>query len=268
MSDLPALSRVFDLTGRVALVTGSTSGIGKGIAYQLAALGAAVVVSGRSEARGREVVDTIAATGARAAFEPCDLTDADDCRTLVGRAVAHFGRLDILVNNAADTSRGDVRTTTIEDWDRIHAINLRAPFILMQAAVPHLETQGGGAILNIGSINAYIGEPKLTAYSAAKGGLMTLTRNAAAQLNAVKIRVNQINAGWTLTEGEDKVKREQEGKGDEWLDEAVKTRPFGRLLEPTDIAYAVAYYVSDAAACVTGSVMDLEQYPVGAPPAW
>lgn len=268
MSELPDLSRAFDLTGRVALVTGSTSGIGKGIAYQLAALGAAVVVSGRSTARGEEVVAAIAGTGARAAFEACDLSDAQDCATLVDRAVARFGRLDILVNNAADTSRGDVRTTTVEDWDRIHAINLRAPFILMQAAVPHLERQGGGAILNIGSVNAYIGEPKLTAYSAAKGGLMTLTKNAAAQLNAVRIRVNQVNAGWTLTEGEDKVKREQEGKGDEWLEEAVRTRPFGRLLEPADIAYAVAYYVSDAGACVTGSVMDLEQYPIGAPPAW
>ena len=270
MADLtfPNLARAFDLTGRVALVTGSTSGIGKGIALQLAALGAAVIVNGRSEARGADVVAGITKSGARAAFEASDLTDAAQCRGLVDRAAAHFGRLDILVNNAADTSRGDVRTTTIEDWDRIHAINLRAPFFLMQAAVPHLERQGGGAILNIGSVNAYIGEPKLTAYSSAKGGLMTLTKNAAAQLNAVKIRVNQINVGWTLTEGEEKVKREQEGKGDEWVAEAIATRPFGRLLEPADTAYAVAYYVSDAGACVTGSVMDLEQYPVGAPPAW
>lgn len=268
MSTMPQLSRAFDLTGRVALVTGSTSGIGKGIAFQLAALGAAVVVSGRSRERGREVADAIAAAGGRAAFEPCDLTDVGDCATLVDRAAGHFSRLDVLVNNAADVSRGDVRTTTVADWDRIQAINLRAPFILMQAAIPHLERQGGGAILNIGSVNAYIGEPKLTAYSVAKGGLMTLTKNAAAQLNVAKIRVNQINVGWTLTEGEDKVKREQEGKGDEWLEEAVRTRPFGRMLEPADIAYAVAYYVSDAGACVTGSVMDLEQYPVGAPPAW
>jgi NAD(P)-dependent dehydrogenase (short-subunit alcohol dehydrogenase family) len=265
---LPDLPRAFNLSGRVALVTGSTSGIGKGIALQLAALGAAVIVNGRSEARGAVVVSSLTAAGARAAFEASDLTDAAQCRQVVDRAAAHFGRLDILVNNAADTSRGDVRTTTIEEWDRIHAINLRAPFFLMQAAVPHLERQGGGVILNIGSVNAYIGEPKLTAYSSAKGGLMTLTKNAAAQLNAAKIRVNQINVGWTLTEGEEKVKREQEGKGDEWVSEAVKTRPFGRLLEPADTAYAVAYYVSDAGACVTGSVMDLEQYPVGAPPAW
>lgn len=267
-SGLPDLAAAFDLTGRVALVTGSTSGIGKGIALQLAALGAAVVVNGRSAARGAEVVETIRSAGGRAAFEAADLTDAAQCAALVERAVGHFGQLDILVNNAADTSRGDVRSTTIGEWDRIHAINLRAPFFLMQAAVPHLERRGGGAILNIGSVNAYIGEPKLTAYSSAKGGLMTLTKNAAAQLNAVRIRVNQINVGWTLTEGEERVKREQEGKGDEWIDEAIATRPFGRMLLPADIAYAVAYYVSGAGACVTGSVMDLEQYPVGAPPAW
>ncbi len=265
---LPNLPRAFDLTGRIALVTGSTSGIGRGIALQLAALGAAVIVNGRSEKRGAEVVEAITGSGGRAAFEAADLTDATQCRELVERAAAQFGGLDILVNNAADTSRGDVRTTTIAEWDRIHAINLRAPFLLLQAAVPHLERRGGGAVLNIGSVNAYIGEPKLTAYSAAKGGLMTLTKNAAAQLNAVKIRVNQINVGWTLTEGEKTVKREQEGKGEEWLAEAIETRPFGRMLEPADTAYAVAYYVSDAAACVTGSVMDLEQYPVGAPPAW
>lgn len=265
---VPNLPGAFDLTGRVALVTGSTSGIGKGIAFQLAALGAAVVVNGRSTSRGADVVRALEAQGARAAFEACDLTDALQCRGLVDRAAARFGRLDILVNNAADTSRGDVRTTSIEEWDRIQAINLRAPFVLMQAALPHFDARGGGVVLNIGSVNAYIGEPKLTAYSASKGGLMTLTKNAAAQLNTARIRVNQINVGWTLTEGEERVKREQEGKGDDWIEEAVRTRPFGRLLEPADIAYAVAYYVSDASACVTGSVMDLEQYPIGAPPAW
>lgn len=263
------LKAVYDLTGRVAVVTGSTSGIGKGIAELLADLGAAVVVTGRDQPRGAAVVDHIVGHGGRAAFAEADLTDAASCRRIVSTAVERFGRLDVLVNNAADTSRGDVRTTRLEDWDRIHAINVRAPFVLMQAAVEVFDRQGGGgAIVNIGSVNAYIGEPKLTAYSASKGALMTLTKNAAAQLNASRVRVNQINAGWTLTEGEDRVKREDEGKGDEWLDEAIVTRPFGRLLAPRDIAYAVAYFACDASACVTGTVMDLEQYPIGAPPAW
>jgi len=263
------LKAVYDLTGRVAVVTGSTSGIGKGIAELLADLGAAVVVTGRDQARGAAVVDRITGHGGRAAFAEADLTDVASCQRIVSTAVERFGRLDVLVNNAADTSRGDVRTTRLEDWDRIHAINVRAPFVLMQAAVEVFDRQGGGgSIVNIGSVNAYIGEPKLTAYSASKGALMTLTKNAAAQLNASRVRVNQINAGWTLTEGEDRVKREDEGKGDEWLDEAIATRPFGRLLAPRDIAYAVAYFASDASACVTGTVMDLEQYPIGAPPAW
>jgi len=268
MPDHP-LARAYDLSNRVALVTGSTSGIGKGIAELLASLGAAVVVNGRDEARGRDVVAAIEKDGGRAAFLEADLLRAETCRRLVDDTVSTFGRLDILVNNAANTSRGNVRTTSDEDWDRIHALNLRAPFLLMQAAVAVFDRQGeGGSVVNIGSVNAYIGEPKLTAYSASKGGLMTLTKNAAAQLNQQRIRVNQVNAGWTLTEGEDKVKREAEGKGDEWLDEAVATRPFGRLLEPLDIAYAVAYFASDASACITGAVLDLEQYPVGAPPAW
>jgi NAD(P)-dependent dehydrogenase (short-subunit alcohol dehydrogenase family) len=130
-----------------------------------------------------------------------------------------------------------------------------------------MKARGGGSIVNIGSINAYIGEPKLGPYSVSKGGLMTMTKNAAASLSRYRIRVNQINVGWTLTEGEERVKREEEHDPD-WLERAVKTRPFGRLLSPHDIALAVGYFASDASALVTGTVMDLEQYPVGAPPNW
>src|SRR5262249_2363411 len=115
--------------------------------------------------------------------------------------------------------------------------------------------------------NAYIGEPKLGPYSVSKGGLMTLTKNAASTLNRHRIRVNQINVGWTLTEGEHRIKR-AEGKGEEWLEEGGRKRTFRRLLSPHDIAQAVAYFASDASALVTGAVMDLEQYPVGAPPNW
>src|ERR1051325_7451276 len=118
----------------------------------------------------------------------------------------------------------------------------RAPFILLQEPIPHFRRRGGGSVVNIGSILAYVGEPKLGAYSVSKGGLMTFTRNAASLLNTARIRVNQINVGWTLTEGERRVKREQEGKGEEWIAAAVATRPFGRLLNPIDIAYAAAYF--------------------------
>jgi NAD(P)-dependent dehydrogenase (short-subunit alcohol dehydrogenase family) len=255
------------LTDRVAVVTGSTSGIGRGIALHFAQLGAAVVVHGTNTAHGDAVVTAIREAGGRALFIPADLSDTDDCQSIIRTAAREFGRVDILVNNAGDVSRGTIETVPLALWDRILAVNLRAPFILMQAVIPHMRARGGGSIVNIGSVNAYIGEPKLCPYSVSKGGLMTLTKNAAAFLNQYRIRVNQLNVGWTLTEGEHRVKL-LEGKGEGWLEDAVRTRPFGRLLEPQDIAYAAAYFASDESACITGSVMDMEQYPVGAPPNW
>jgi NAD(P)-dependent dehydrogenase (short-subunit alcohol dehydrogenase family) len=129
-----------------------------------------------------------------------------------------------------------------------------------------MKPRGGGSVINIGSILAYVGEPKLGPYSVSKGALMTFTRNAAALLNRYRIRVNQINVGWTLTEGERRVKRDEEGKSEEWIAQAIATRPFGRLLAPLDIAYAAAYFASSESECVTGSVLDLEQYPPGALP--
>jgi len=253
------------LEGKVALVTGSTSGIGRGIAEHFAALGARVVVHGRSEARAREVADRLSRAGRDAAFVVGDLAQVDACRRIVRFTVERFGGVDVLVNNAASTARGYLEDAPVELWDAMMAINLRAPFLCLQEAVRSMKTRGGGSIVNIGSVNAYIGEPKLGPYSVSKGGLMTLTRNAAATLNRYRIRVNQINVGWTLTEGEERVKRE-EGKGAEWLPAAISTRPFGRLLQPRDVAAAAAYFASDDSALVTGSVMDLEQYPVGAPP--
>jgi NAD(P)-dependent dehydrogenase (short-subunit alcohol dehydrogenase family) len=255
------------LSGRVAIVTGSTSGIGRGVAVRIAELGARVVVHGREERGARETLDGVAKAGGAAAWYRADLGRANECRKLVEFAAETFGGLDILVNNAALTTRGDIEHVSLEVVDSVLSVNLRAPLLLTQAAIPHFRARGGGSVVNIGSVNAYIGEPKLCVYSVSKGGLMTLTKNCAAYLNRYKIRVNQINVGWTLTEGEDRVKR-LEGKGDEWLDEAVRTRPWGRLLMPDDVANAVVYFASDESALVTGAVLDLEQYPVGAPPNW
>jgi NAD(P)-dependent dehydrogenase (short-subunit alcohol dehydrogenase family) len=255
------------LSSRVAIVTGSTSGIGRGIAQHFAGLGAAIVVHGLDRALGDVVVGNIRDGGGRAVFVEADLVNPDECRQLVSLAVQELGGVDILVNNAGDFTRGNIESVPLAVWDRIIAVNLRAPFLLIQAAVPHLRARGRGSIVNIGSVNAYIGEPKLCPYSVSKGGLMTLTKNAAAYLNQYRIRVNQLNVGWTLTEGEHRVKL-LEGKGEHWVDEAVASRPFGRLLEPLDIARAAAYFASDDSECITGTVMDMEQYPVGGPPNW
>jgi NAD(P)-dependent dehydrogenase (short-subunit alcohol dehydrogenase family) len=254
------------LADKVAVVTGSTSGIGRGIAEHFAGLGSNVVVHGRDRADGLETVRRVKAAGREAEYFDGDLRDEEVCRGLIRFAVERFGGLDILVNNAGDVGRGDVEHIPVARWDQVMAVNLRAPFILLQASIAPMRARGGGSIINIGSILAYVGEPKLGAYSVSKGGLMTLTRNAASLLNRDRIRVNQINVGWTLTEGERRVKREQEGKGDEWIAEAIATRPFGRLLAPLDIAYAAAYFASNESECVTGSVLDLEQYPPGAMP--
>ena len=252
------------LAGKVALVTGSTSGIGKGIAREFALQGARVLLSGRDEERGAKAVEEIAAAGVpreHLSFAVADLADTESCRQLIENAVGIFGALDILVNNAGDVSRGNIENTSVEQWDTQMAINLRAPFILSQAAIPHMKERGG-SIVNIGSINAYVGETKLLTYSASKGGLMTFTKNAAAYLNQYRIRVNVLNVGWTLTEGENAVMRKDTGR-DDWFEEANGTRAFGRLLSPRDIALAAVYFASDESALITGSVLDLEQHPIG-----
>jgi NAD(P)-dependent dehydrogenase (short-subunit alcohol dehydrogenase family) len=252
------------LDGKVTVVTGSTSGIGRGIAEHFAQIGSDVVVHGLDEAGGRETVRRVRAEGRKAEYFDGDLTREEVCRTLIRFAADRFGAIDVLVNNAGDTGRGDLEHIPVARWDTIMAVNVRAPFILLQESIPRMRARGGGSVINIGSILAYVGEPKLGAYSVSKGALMTFTRNAASLLNRDRIRVNQINVGWTLTEGERRVKREQEGKGEEWIAEAIATRPFGRLLAPKDIAYAAAYFASHESECITGSVLDLEQYPPGA----
>ena len=149
------------LSDRIALVTGSTSGIGRGIARRFAALGAKVVVHGRDQAAASQTLEAIVGEGGEASWFAADLADAAACRRLVAFTVERFGGLDILVNNAALTTRGDIEHVPLDTVDSIFAVNLRAPLLLMQAAIPHIKARGGGAIVNIGSVNAYIGEPKL-----------------------------------------------------------------------------------------------------------
>src|SRR5262245_11774362 len=254
------------LQDRVAVVTGSGAGMGEGIARLFAAEGGQLVISGRDAQKGQAVADGIVKSGGRAFFHRADVSTEADCRALIEATVQHYGRIDVLVNNVGLSTRGTLEDTTVELWDRLFATNVRSAFICMQQAVQHMKQQGKGSIINIGSVNSYIGEPKLMAYSASKGALMTLTKNTASYLNRYRIRVNQLNVGWTDTPNEHRVKTQEEGKGDNWLEEAVLTRPFGRLLVPRDIAFAALYFASDESECITGSVLDLEQYPVGAPP--
>jgi len=256
------------LQDRISVITGSGAGMGEGIARLFAAEGSAVVISGRDEAKCQAVARSIVDDGGCAIVVRADVSNEMDCRALVDRTVEELGRIDVLVNNVGVSTRGTIEDTSVELWDRLFATNVRSAFICMQQAVSHMKSRQRGSIINIGSVNAYIGEPKLMAYSASKGALMTLTKNTANYLSRYRIRVNQLNVGWTETPNEHRVKVEEEGKGADWLAEAIKTRPFGRLLLPKDIALAAVYFGSDESECITGSVLDLEQYPVGAPPNW
>ena len=235
------------LDGRKVVVTGSTQGLGAAIARRAAALGAELVITGRDRERGEAVAAELDAT-----FVAADLTDPEACRDIM-RAC---DRVDGLVNAAGLSSRGTLDDTSVELWDRLFAINARAPFILMQEAARRMPE--GGSIVNIITMASHGGEPVLMAYSASKGALATLTRNLGYSLQPDRIRVNGLNIGWTATEGEHGVQT-GEGRADDWLAAADASRPFGRLLRPDDIAPAVTYLLSDAARMVTGSVVDFDQ---------
>ncbi len=254
------------LDDRIAVVSGSGTGIGEGIARCFAEEGARVVISDRSGA-GVKVAENLKETGHDALYIKADIAEEKDCRELVDKSVEHFGRIDVLVNTVGLSQRGTIENTDVDEWDLVFRVNVRGAFISSQQAVRYMKERQRGSIINVGSVNAYIGEPKLLAYSAAKGALMTFTKNAASYLNRYRIRMNVLNVGWTLTPNENRVKMEEEGKGADWIKEAEKTRPWGRLLLPKDIGAAALYFASDESECITGSVLDLEQYPVGAPPA-
>ena len=250
------------LKDKVILVTGSTTGIGEGMARIFAREGAYVVVHGTRESAARQVVDDILRQNGRAVVILGSLADPAMPAKIIQGVIERCGRIDGLVNNAAVLSRGNFEKTDLETFDRTIAVNLRAPFLLIQAALPHFRRQGNGRVLNIGSVNAYSGERNQFAYSVSKGGLMTLTRNIADAYGAEGLRVNQFNVGWTLTPNEYALKQ-TEGLPKDWPTRVSKEfAPSGRILSSEDIAWAAVYFLSDEAPLINGTVMELEQFPM------
>ncbi|MBI3945381.1 MAG: glucose 1-dehydrogenase [Armatimonadetes bacterium] len=243
------------LQGKVAVVTGSTSGIGAGIARTLAAEGAAVVVSGRRRESGEAVAAAMVAAGGRAVYQPTDLRDPEACRRVCRRAKEEFGGLDILVNNAAVFPRTDFLDVTPEFWDEMLDVNLRGAFLCSQAAVPILRERGGGSIINIGSGNAFGTSERLFAYGVSKGALYVMTMNLARILAPDRIRANWITVGWVLTEREFEVQAVEGNDRQTMLDRAASL-PMGEYATPEDVAQACVYLAGDAAAHVTGSVVN------------
>jgi NAD(P)-dependent dehydrogenase (short-subunit alcohol dehydrogenase family) len=251
------------LKNKIALVTGSTTGIGEAIARRFAQEGATVMVHGLDQAGAERVVAAIQEEDrGQAAFHIADLADPETSPALIGKTIAAFGGLDILVNNAALIVRSTLETTDADLFDRVMAVNVRAPLLLTQAALPHFRRAGGGAVLNIGSINGYCGEYNQLAYAISKGGLMTLSRNLADAHGHEGIRVNHFNLGWILTANE-KALKIREGLPEDWPQKLPSTfAPSGRLLAPEEIAqYALAFVAPDGGP-VNGAVVDLEQYPM------
>jgi NAD(P)-dependent dehydrogenase (short-subunit alcohol dehydrogenase family) len=246
------------LKDKVILVTGSTTGIGEAIARRAVAEGARVVIHGRDLERGRALTDQ---WPGQTALAINDLGDPEAAPRIVKVAIDSFGRLDAIVNNAALVTRSDLASTDAAFFDKMMAVNVRAPLLLIRAAIESLKASRG-CVLNIGSINAYTGESNLLAYSISKGALMTLSRNLADALCYDGVRINHFNVGWVLTPNEYRTKI-GDGLAPDWPQNVEpQFAPSGRILDPAEIAAAAIYWLSDESRPISGSVVELEQYPI------
>ncbi|MCO5236254.1 MAG: SDR family oxidoreductase [Chitinophagaceae bacterium] len=248
------------LQNKVIIITGSCTGIGKAIAQRCVQEGARVVIHGLEKEWGEAVVAELGADKAVLQIE--DIGTEGAPQRLVDLAIRQFGQLDAVVNNAAVVTSSNIHTTDLNLLRKVLEINTIAPYALIRAALPHLRRQKG-CVLNIGSVNAFSGEPNLMAYSVSKGALMTLTQNLGDTLfREDGVRVNQINPGWVLTENE-AIRKREHGLDDDWYKDLPNVyAPAGRIIWPAEIAAAAVYFLSDESGPISGQVLTLEQYPV------
>jgi 3-oxoacyl-[acyl-carrier protein] reductase len=241
-----------DLKDKVAVVTGSSRGIGRAIALKLAGLGAKVVVNYRNNTEAaQEVVEAIGAQGGQAIAVQADVGDADDAKRLIRTAQTTYGRLDILVNNAGLHRDTLLVRMSEEDWNEVMDTNLRGTFNCTKAAIRPMMKQRYGRIVNISSVSGLAGNPGQANYSAAKAGVVGFTKAVAKEVGSRNITVNVVAPGYILTD-------QTAYLPEEWKAKAIEMTPLGRAGTPEEIAHAVAFLVSDEASFITGVVLRVD----------
>jgi 2-deoxy-D-gluconate 3-dehydrogenase len=244
----------FDLTGRVAVVTGGNGGIGYGIAEGLAQAGAAIVVAGRRADKNDEAVRALEGNGARALAVAADVKDEQAVRALMDRAATHFGRLDILVNNAGKAIRKQPEAYSLAEWHDVVDVNLTSAFVCAQAAYPHMVRSGGGKIISIGSMLSIFAASFAVAYGASKGGIVQMTKGLAVAWAKDNIQANAILPGWIDTDLTRAAREQVTG-----LNERVLARtPAARWGTPEDLAGLAVFLASPASDFITGTAIPVD----------
>jgi NAD(P)-dependent dehydrogenase (short-subunit alcohol dehydrogenase family) len=249
--------------GKTGLVTGAAQGIGASVAQRLVKEGVTALVLIDRDAAGLErTAAALKSHGATCHPLPLDLMEIATAEQKVAAKLSELGGLDVLVNAAGLTDRGGLGDTDQATFDRLFAVNTRAPFFMMQTAAPFLK-KNKGVIVNVTSMLAYGGPPFLLAYSASKAALVAITKGTANALKRDRVRAFAINLGWTFTPSEQKVQTEKHGMPQDWAETIGAKQPFGRLLLPEDVADLIAFLMSPGASMMTGAVIDLDQYVAG-----
>lgn len=246
--------KAFDLTGKVAIVTGGNGGIGLGMAKGLAEAGAAIVVGGRNAEKNEKAVAALGQMGAKALAVPYEATSEESGRALVAKAAEAFGRIDILINNAGTAVRKRPEDTSLDEWRQVMDTNLTSSFVCAQSCHPHMVKAGGGKVISIGSMLSLFGSQYHASYGASKGGIVQLTRSLAAAWATDNIQCNALLPGWIDTELTRRGRVEMPG-----LNERVMARtPAGRWGLPEDFAGIAVFLASKASDFITGTAIPVD----------